>query len=472
MAETVKTKSPALLEKVRSITLSPVFEKIRTFMNSDIYTIVIFILASLAVIFKLEILGTMIFANIIMFSIAVCKNYMPAFQAMMLVICFTIRCKNSFDDFVKIWWLAIPMVLFFVMHFVFYGARLKKGACTMGILATSVAVTLGGLGSISAKEYFSSNSLFYVFLLGFGMLILYLFFTAELNFENPEEIADKFTKAMMLVIFFLCVCIAEEYIDRIDEFLKKPGVLPFQWRNNASTMLMLAMPFPFYFSTRKFRYFTVGMLAFVAIMFTGSRGGLLFGLIELVICITVMFIINRKNRKKLLFVVIGSVIILLLISPLILELLEYTLSRFVTDDQNKIRLGMFKRGIEDFFSNPIFGRGIGYMGNSDIHHNAKFTLCWYHCSPIQVMGSFGIVGILAYGYLVFVRIRLYIRNISFFNTILFLSYIGLELMSLVNPGIFSPFPYLFIATIYFVMMENYGGEDRKEQLKSLLKEKA
>jgi len=470
MAETVKTKS-TFLNKVRTITQSSVFEKIRTFMNSDIYTITLFVLASLAVVFKLEVLGTMIFANIIMFSVAICKNYLPAFQAVMLVICFAIRCKNSFDDFVKIWWLAIPMVLFVVMHFVFYSAHLKKGACTWGIVATSVAVTLGGLGSISAKEYFSSNALFYVILLGFGMLIIYMFFSAELNFEKPEEIADKFTKTMMLVIFFLCVCIAEEYVDRIDEFLKNPGVLPFQWRNNASTMLMLAMPFPLYFSIKKFRFFAVGILAYVAIMFTGSRGGLLFGFIELTICIVVMFVINKKNRKKLLIVIVGCIILLLIISPFVLELLEYTLSRFVTVDENKIRLGMFRRGIEDFLSSPVFGKGIGYMGNSDIHKNAKFTLCWYHCSPIQIMGSFGIVGILAYGYLLFVRIRIYIKNISFFNTVLLLSYVGLEMMSLVNPGIFSPFPYLFMATIYFVMMEHYGGKERKEHLQDLLRGK-
>ena len=35
----------------------------------------------------------------------------------------------------------------------------------------------------------------------------------------------------------------------------------------------------------------------------------------------------------------------------------------------------------------------------------------------------------------------------------FLSYISLELISLVNPGIFSPIPYLLIVTMFFAIVE-------------------
>ena len=40
-----------------------------------------------------------------------------------------------------------------------------------------------------------------------------------------------------------------------------------------------------------------------------------------------------------------------------------------------------------------------------------------------------------------------------FNMTVFLSYISLELMSLVNPGIFSPIPYLLIVTMFFAIVE-------------------
>jgi hypothetical protein len=52
---------------------------------------------------------------------------------------------------------------------------------------------------------------------------------------------------------------------------------------------------------------------------------------------------------------------------------------------------------------------------------------------------------------------------------MFISYIGLELMSLVNPGIFAPFPYLFLITLYFVMMERCNNDADKNVLSKIMK---
>ena len=43
------------------------------------------------------------------------------------------------------------------------------------------------------------------------------------------------------------------------------------------------------------------------------------------------------------------------------------------------------------------------------------------------------------------------------------------MMSFVNPGIFAPFPYLFLATIYFVIIEGCNNEDDKKALSQLIK---
>ena len=148
----------------------------------------------------------------------------------------------------------------------------------------------------------------------------------------------------------------------------------------------------------------------------------------------------------------------------LIDIVSYTIQRLLSPTENAIRLQLIPRGIEDFKSNILFGRGIGYMGNNDVHNNAEFTLCWYHCSPIQIIGSFGITGILAYGYLIYLRIKTLFKNPTFFNIMTFISYIGLEMMSFVNPGIFVPFPYLFLVTMYFVFMEKCNNEDDKKAL--------
>ncbi|MBR5976947.1 MAG: hypothetical protein IK046_04030, partial [Clostridia bacterium] len=82
------------------------------------------------------------------------------------------------------------------------------------------------------------------------------------------------------------------------------------------------------------------------------------------------------------------------------------------------------------------------------------ALCWYHSSLPQVWGSMGIAGILAYGYRFVSVVRTFAKRTDLFSKTVFLSFIGLELMSLVNPGIFAP-AYLFIITILFVIAEQY-----------------
>ncbi|MGN0573994.1 MAG: O-antigen ligase family protein [Acutalibacteraceae bacterium] len=446
-------------------------EKIRKFLISDWYAAALLAIACAVIFTGSEVFGTMFFALIIGVTMALTEDLMPALEAIMVTVCFAIRCKHSFDDFMELWWLVPPIVILVLFHFIHYRSPLKKGACFYGIAAASVAVTLGGLGKITAREYFNPNSLFYVFMLGFGMLIIYMYMSGALKIRENYVFSDRFAKLMTLVIIMLCLCIFEEYISRLPELHGNFDILPFQWRNNASTLLMLAMPFPFYLSAKKFGWFFIGMLSYTAILFSGSRGGMIFGAIELGICFVVMFIIDKKHRVPIAAITAVCLITAFILRHFLFDMLSYTIERLMNPAENAIRLQLIPRGIEDFKSNPLFGRGLGYMGNNDVHHNAEFTLCWYHCSPIQIIGSFGLLGVAAYGFLIFQRIKVLVKNFTFFNIIIFISYIGLEMMSFVNPGIFAPFPYLFLATTYFVIIERCNDDKDKKALSELIKAK-
>ncbi|MBQ3006102.1 MAG: O-antigen ligase family protein [Clostridia bacterium] len=444
-------------------------EKIKKFLISDWFTVILLI-GSVGVVFSgNEIIGTVIFVLVFGITMALTDDWMPLLQIIMFTTCFAIRCKNSFSTFLAYWWVVPIMVALIVCHFVRFRAHFAKGMCFSGILATSVAVTLGGVGIISAKEYFSYTSLFYVFMLGFGMLIIYSYMSASLRARDSYSYAEKFSKLMVCVICLLAVCLFEEYFSNRAQLADGFEIIPFQWRNNAATTLMLAMPFAFYLSRKDFGLFFIGIFDYILILFTGSRGGMLFGIVELIICIIVMFILDKRHRPAIAAIVGVSLVITALTYKIWIDTLSYTLMRLVDPNENSIRLQLIPRGIEDFKANPIFGRGIGYMGNRDVHKSADFALCWYHCSPIQIIGSFGILGIAAYGYLIYLRIKTLLRNFTFFNIIMFISYIGLEMMSLVNPGIFAPFPYLFLVTLYFVMMEKSNNDEDKKILPRMIK---
>lgn len=444
-------------------------DKIKKFLASDWFTVILLVAAVGVVFSSTEIIGTVVFVLIFGITMALTDDWMPLLQIILFTTCFAIRCKNSFSTFLNYWWVVPIMVALIACHFVRFKAKFSKGSCFKGILATSVAVTLGGVGIISAKEYFSYTSLFYIFMLGFGMLIIYSYMSASLKTRDTYVFSEKFAKIMVCVICLLGVCLFEEYFSNRAQLADGFEILPFQWRNNAATMLMLAMPFAFYLSAKDFGLFFVGIIDYILILFTGSRGGMLFGIIELIICIIVMFILDKRHRPAIAAIVGVSLVITALTYQTWIDTLSYTLLRLIDPKENSIRLQLIPRGIEDFKSNILFGRGIGYMGNRDVHKSADFALCWYHCSPVQVIGSFGLCGIAAYGYLIYLRIKTLLKNFTFFNIIMFISYLGLELMSLVNPGIFAPFPYLFLITLYFVMMERCNSDNDKNVLKQIMK---
>lgn len=444
-------------------------DKIRKFLISDWFTAALIIAASIVIFTGAEIAGTVIFIILFGLTMALSEDFIPSLQIIVITTCFAIRCKHSYDDFIQFWWLLPPVALLVLSHFFIYKIKFKKGSCFYGILATSAAVTLGGVGIITAKEYFSPVSLFYIFMLGFAMLIIYMYMNYALKIRESYVFSERFAKLMVSIIIMLCICLVEEYVSRLPELKDGFDILPFQWRNNGSTMLMLAMPFAFYLSAKKFGWFFVGMLAYAAIIFTGSRGGMIFGLIELGICFSAMFFLDKHHRPLICTIFVVCLIAAFLLRHFLFDIVSYTIQRLLNPAENAIRLELIPRGIEDFKANILFGRGIGYMGNSDVHKNAEFTLCWYHCSPVQVIGSFGIAGIAAYGLLLFQRIKTLAKNPTFFNIMMFISYIGLEMMSFVNPGIFVPFPYLFLITIYFVIMERCNNDDDRKVLTLLRK---
>lgn len=450
------------MDKLRSAA-----EKLEKFNSSGCYSILLFAAACVFMIIDREVIGVYALAALVSFTLIVSDDLLPGLEGLLVICCFAIRCKNSGPEFFALWPLGIPTAVFFISRFIVYRPKLRRLSFLPGMAAVSAAILLGGAGIIYWKSYFSPTSLFYMFSLGAGMMLLVSYIATYLNPERGYDFARRFSMIHITPIFTLCFALFQEYASRFDEFSQNFSVIPFQWRNNAATILMMCMPFAFYLAAGKYSRTFIGLLDYIAILFTGSRGGLIFGTAEIIICLTLMLIIDRKHRKYNLITIGVCALAVILASRILMEIISYTIQRMLDPDENSIRIRLMERGIEDFKANPLFGRGIGYMGNRDIHHSAKHTLCWYHCSVIQVIASMGITGVAAYTFLNIQRIRCFIKNISFFSLILFTAFIGLEMMSLVNPGVFAPFPYLMFATIYFAAMECCGksGKSLKEMMK-------
>ena len=452
-------------EKIKSI-----FAKLSGFSVTVYYSVLLFAVAGAFIFTGREVLGTYILAIIVSSTLIFSDDLLPTLEGILVICCFAIRCKNSAPEFFSMWYLGIPTVILVILRFILYKPQFRKNSFTPGMLAVSAAILLGGAGIIYWKSYFSPTSLFYMFSLGIGMVILISFVSPCLRSDRGYDFSDRFAKIHMTALFTLALSLFQEYASRFDEFSQKFSVLPFQWRNNAATILMMCMPFAFYLAAKKYSWTFAGLLDYIAILFTGSRGGLIFGTVELAICLVLILVLDKKHRKNNIILICVLSLGAILASEILFEMISYTIQRMLDPDENSIRLKLIERGFEDFKASPMVGRGLGYMGNRDIHQSAKHTLCWYHCSIVQVFASTGLIGAAAYTFLNVQRIRCFIKNLSFFAVILFTAFIGLEMMSFVNPGIFAPFPYLMLATIYFAVMENCNSKDT-EGLRIMMKGK-
>ena len=118
------------------------------------------------------------------------------------------------------------------------------------------------------------------------------------------------------------------------------------------------------------------------------------------------------------------------------------------------RGNMMKIAAENFRVYPFFGTGMGYKGLQGIYSHKTGMFGCYHCLPVQIIGSLGLVGLAAYLFMFRTRVRvLRAAPDREYSTVVFLSYLGILYMSLVNPGIFCPLIYGVQLIIYFISAE-------------------
>ena len=360
-----------------------------------------------------------------------------------------IFCYNSFSVFIRYVWLVPIPIGAIIWHLVRLRPRFKSGPTLPPLIAVAVATLLGGIGMISAEDYFRPASL--GFMAGLGPLLVLSYFILK---NTVKGVDDRDMLAEDLLRWGL-VAAAVVFFHNVPLFIEK-GVAQFfeapQWANNIGTMLMLAMPGALAVKNRRLYHYGFAFLMFVAGMLAGSRGTQLFIGVEFLFCMfwgwrtekeavgrlwsRTFFLLSLMGVGYLTYIMLANIRALGFLNP------------------TEARWPLLERGFADFRENPMFGSGLGYQGNADLYAGKEGTINWYHISVAQIVGGLGTVGILAWLWQIFVRVRVAVfawrdRTFGFAAC-----YLGLFLMSLVNPGEFCPVPYAFLAVYYFVVIEN------------------
>ncbi len=460
---------------------------IRKFILSDNWML---ILASIAGIFAVlhsyfpkeyfHIWGTVVLAYITGFCFLFSGDIFAMLTPAMFTYLIAMRCYDSLDEFMGIAWVFVPLAAIVLFNLIAYRKPMStKGSQFVPMLFVSIAVTIGGAGFISAEDYFSGTAIYHMLGMGFGMLLMYCFFFSRVEINKDYSIIEKLTQLMVVVGLFCSLMTFAHYLININRVIDLGGLLYIRWRNNASTILMMAMPFAFFLANKKSYATVFGFIFYLAMLLTGSRGGMVFGSIELVTCIVMFILYDRRRRLAYAIICACFAFGVLIFFPQITQFLNYTIKRLfkvlneflIGGEDTETRVRHYARGVEDFLNHPILGTGLGYMGNRDIFKNKPGALCWYHCEPIQIAASFGIVGIVAFIYQFIKRNALIWKKATLFNMSVFLSYFSLEMMSLVNPGILCPMPYLLLTTLFMVIVEKCDDGEAQEKIPILKKMK-
>ncbi len=445
--------------------------------------------AVLFIFMQAEVAGVAFFVLLMSALLIICDDVLTTTLPFLAVCVMVLQCYDSFDTFIKFIYVAPIPVGAVIFHFIYYRQKFKVGKTLWGILAVSVAVTLGGIGAITAEEYFAGMSLYYIAALGFGMAGVYMLIKSQLSIPRDYDVKEKFVDIMYIMGLLACAQMLIIYYETITPnlisftgFIKNPDPSDFksmirfafffdgdprisyrlQPSNNICTFLMIALPFPFYKALKNEKitsklHLLSAFLMVLCIFISKSRGGWIMGGLALVLCLAFAFIYEKNIVWKCLFALVPAAVAVGAFAILFSGKLEGIITKLIEDglvSSEEPRVKLLIRSFEDFKNNPLFGQGIGNTSNFDIYAGKEGTMVWYHMMIPQIYGGMGIVGIIAYAYQFVGRVKLPISKYSLYVTTLLLSYGGLFLMSQVNPGEFCPIPYALIAVIIFIMMEN------------------
>ncbi len=432
------------------------------FFLNRYFLLSVFCGACIVTVLEKEVIGALIFASLICICLVLCDDIMTTVLPFLLMCVFLTRCYDSADTFIKFIWFAIPLAAAVIFHFIAYRKQFKFGESLWGLFAVAVAISLGGVSWVSGYEYFTPTALYYTFFLGIGMIIFYILLKSQLSAKRDYDVREKLVTFLYITGIFACFMILKHALPMVT--LEGGIKLPYEFQpsNNLSTFIMFALPCPFLFVRKNKLHILAPFFMLLCLILTGSRAGVFLGLLEMFICLAVSAIWDKPRR--FLYVCLSiSIIGLFAIFCNRLSEMIYVADFEHLVDQDEKRMQLIDRAFDMMTKNPVFGHGLGYWGNFDIYKPKSGAMGWYHMMIPQIIGSLGIVGIIAYLFQAVMHVKIGICSIKKAVSekravviTLLLSYVGVLLMSQVNPGLFCPLPYGLMAMVIFAVID---GDD-------------
>lgn len=363
--------------------------------------------------------------------------------------------------------LVVAALLYRVIADKLWRTMFKPTRLTVGLGFLALGLILNGF---AAPEYDRRN-LGYALLFIACIVVLYFFLMGTLKWEKGVSMR-RFAHAMFMTGVVIAVEVLALYLS--DPVLRQTfdkGHVLLGWgiSNTIGGMLLLFLPFGMYLvhtARRALPYLLLTSAVTIAIVFTFSRGSLVFAVPIMVGGLIYSCIDARDKRTVLIFslflAVVGIVVWAFNSEKLLTMLKFYIESGF--DDSG--RFDIWKDGFDRFKQSPIFGYGFNYKFG-EVFPGIYFM----HNTVFQVLYACGIVGLGCYLYHRGETIYVMVRRLTVDRVFLGVALLALIGNGLVDISMTHPLSLLFYGAVLAYAEKDFLWAEqnaRNRKLKTLL----
>jgi len=431
------------------------------FWNGRLYFPCIFAVTAAGLVLQLNVAVMILLAALCMYFFIFSDDLMTIAMPLMMIF---LLASTFFKDLTFLMdyipYVVTPFAAALIFQLVYYRKPYVKGRLFYPMLVVSIALALGGVGFIPLEEYTLPISFYYIIGLGGFMLFIYCLSMSRLQNERSYDRTERLAEILYYSGFAAVLTVLVFCADNLDRIIENGSLVFYKPRNFISSVLLMSMPAACVY-IKKNNLHIFGILAmYIGMVLTGSRSGLLFGTALLIMCAVYVYVTNRDSRRLynriMLIAAIPAAYALYRLVPTLFAG-RLTDGRFISSDETRVKF--IKLGIQDFLQHPIFGVGLANQQHLEIFPGIfPGCLVFYHNILVQIPASLGIAGVGAYLWQFAHRIKLALKTK---NTPMFwfvLSYIGILMMSLTNPGIMCPFPESALLVLMFAVIETESNK--------------
>lgn len=354
------------------------------------------------------------------------------------------------------------LIYFLIKQIKYKKRKLKLGKLFWAGVVVCIVLLIAGVGT----KTFVYRKWWKQILAPVVLLIFYLF---ALNFsggQNRRYIAKLFIGMavfiMLQMLWFLLKSKDPIHIIQTKGILVGSGNMI----NTAGTFLAIAIPFCFYLannSKRDWLYCIFGILIYVFLMISGSRGALLVATILLPIGFIVSMVKSREKKRY--FIILGCVSVVI-IGGIIFSIVhsEVVLSAFMKlGFSANGRTDLYVLAWENFLKTPITGTGI--YSPTRVPGLSK-TVYYYHSTPLMVLSCTGVIGFVGFAYYYFKKFKIFFKEMSLYKFFALLAMLTIEIYGLFD--VTGMMPSMILLTLIFITSAE--NEENPEKFKSVKEE--